>query len=189
MGLPVRVMCTSEMVRRCSALLAILGAVDRTAVGREAILACVGCAIPGGWAASQSIDVDGGRLRASLRSIPIRPRRRPPAEKPPSPAWTHSARLGRAQAKARANQTLRFDEDCSGAEGTEVHTIYKVLEQDLLWCSTLSVIPSRTPRVGLRRSGCQLKCCQSTIRSVHRYDCFYFFRKKQVCRASVHAAC
>lgn len=48
MGLPVRVMCTSEMVRRCSALLAILGAVDRTAVGREAIVAGVGCAIPGG---------------------------------------------------------------------------------------------------------------------------------------------
>jgi hypothetical protein len=39
-GLPVRVMCTSEtMLRRWNVFLAILGAVDRTAVGREAIVA------------------------------------------------------------------------------------------------------------------------------------------------------
>jgi hypothetical protein len=39
-GLPVRVMCTSEwMARRCRALPAILGAVARTAVGKEAIVA------------------------------------------------------------------------------------------------------------------------------------------------------
>jgi len=52
-GLPVRVMCTSEMARRCRcrALFAILGAVDRTAVGREAIVAGGGCGIPG-WAAT-----------------------------------------------------------------------------------------------------------------------------------------
>jgi hypothetical protein len=44
-GLPVRVMCTSEMYRRWNALLAILGAVARTTVGREAMVAG-GCGIP-----------------------------------------------------------------------------------------------------------------------------------------------
>lgn len=47
-GLPVRVMCTSEMDRRCRALLAILGAVDRTAVGREAMVAGGGCGMSQG---------------------------------------------------------------------------------------------------------------------------------------------
>ncbi len=38
MGLPVRVMVTSERARRCRALFAIFGA-DRTVVGKEAIAA------------------------------------------------------------------------------------------------------------------------------------------------------
>ncbi len=60
----MRVMCTSEMARRCScsALFAILGAVARAAVGREAIVAG-GEVGSQAWAAmrrcgTQSIDVD-----------------------------------------------------------------------------------------------------------------------------------
>jgi hypothetical protein len=83
-GLPVRVMWTSEMARRCSALLAILGAVARTAVGREAIVAGGGCGVPR-RAASQSIDVDGGCELQSFNSAK-QSRRCPPAQSS-GPLW------------------------------------------------------------------------------------------------------
>ena len=70
-GLPVRVMCTSEMYRRWRALLAILGAVARTTVGREAMVAG-GCGIPR-WAVSQSIDVGDAELRSSIQAIETPP--------------------------------------------------------------------------------------------------------------------
>jgi hypothetical protein len=98
-GLPVRVMCTSEMARRCSALLAILGAVDRTAVGREAMVAGGGC---GMWdvprrAASQSIEVELRSIQCdqAIETLPAG------SELPAHPASPSQEPLERGQSERR----------------------------------------------------------------------------------------